>query len=62
VSLEGSTLRQDNGANEKLYGKKDITAKEIVTTGRATGKGAPLVSLLQKASPANQSDPASLKK
>src|SRR4026207_2143434 len=27
VSLEGSTLRQDNGANEKLYGQK-ITARE----------------------------------
>jgi SH3 domain-containing YSC84-like protein 1 len=32
VSLEGSTLRQDNGANEKLYGHK-ISAKEIVKGG-----------------------------
>lgn len=29
VSLEGSTLRQDNGANKKVYGR-EITAKEIV--------------------------------
>lgn len=60
VSLEGSTLRQDNGANEKLYGQKDITAKQIVTGGRATGSGSRLVSLLQKASPRNESDPVSI--
>jgi len=29
VSLEGSTLRPDNGANQKLYGKK-VSAKDIV--------------------------------
>lgn len=29
VSLEGSTLRQDNGANKKIYGR-EITAREIV--------------------------------
>src|SRR5438477_8696705 len=29
ISLEGSTLRQDNSANQKLYGRK-ITAREIV--------------------------------
>lgn len=59
VSLEGSTLRQDSGANENLYGKK-IEAKDIVK-GSAT-KGQNLVSVLQKASPTNKSDPASLKK
>src|SRR5215469_8617708 len=32
VSLEGSTLRQDNGANEKLYGRK-LSAEEIVRGG-----------------------------
>jgi lipid-binding SYLF domain-containing protein len=57
VSLEGSTLRQDNGANEKLYGRK-ITAREIVKGGR--GGGQRLVGMLQKASPKNASDPASL--
>jgi len=59
VSLEGSTLRMDNGGNEKLYGKK-ITAQEIVKRGGG-GKGQHLVSVLQKASPRNESDPSSLK-
>ena len=58
VSLEGSTLRQDNGANEKLYGRK-ITAREIVQ-GKGGG-GQRIVGILQQASPRNQSDPASLK-
>src|SRR5207253_4483319 len=57
VSLEGSTLRQDNKANEQLYGRK-ITAREIVRGGK--GSGQRLVSVLQKASPRNQSDPSSL--
>jgi lipid-binding SYLF domain-containing protein len=59
VSLEGSTLRQDNKANEKLYGRK-ITAREVVSSGR--GSGQRLVSILQKASPKNQSKPSSLGK
>lgn len=58
VSLEGSTLRQDNGANEKLYGHK-ITAKEIVMGGK--GGAAKVTGILQKASPQNLSDPKSLK-
>jgi lipid-binding SYLF domain-containing protein len=52
VSLEGSTLRQDNGPNEKLYGRK-ITARDIVTNGK--GGGQRVIGLLQKASPSNQS-------
>lgn len=32
VSLEGSTIRPDNDANEKIYGKK-LEAKEIVLSG-----------------------------
>ena len=60
VSLEGSTLRQDNGANEKLYGRK-ITAQEIVSGGGRVSAGQALVSVLQKASPKNESDPSSLK-
>jgi SH3 domain-containing YSC84-like protein 1 len=59
VSLEGSTLRQDKGANEKLYGTK-IEARDIVTSGK--GSGQRLVSVLQKASPKNESDPSSLSK
>jgi SH3 domain-containing YSC84-like protein 1 len=58
VSLEGSTLRQDNGANESVYGQK-ITAREIVRGGK--GSGQRVVGILQKASPRNESDGASLK-
>ena len=32
VSLEGSTIRPDNGDNRRVYGKK-ISAKEIVLSG-----------------------------
>jgi SH3 domain-containing YSC84-like protein 1 len=62
VSLEGSTLRQDNGANEKLYGRK-VTAEEIIRKG-AVGvppSGQQLVALLNRKSPKNLSDPESLK-
>ena len=62
VSLEGSTLRSDGGANENLYGKKvsaeDIIAKHRVGTPGAAGK---LVSALNHASPRNKSDAKSLK-
>lgn len=62
VSLEGSSLRPDNDANEKLYGKK-ITATELVREGAAPvpASGQKLVSLLNKKSPKNLSDPNSLK-
>src|SRR3954454_9253802 len=33
VSLEGSTLRPDNRANRKLYGR-DVTVKEILREGK----------------------------
>src|SRR5438309_9351866 len=59
VSLEGSTLRQDNKANENLYRRK-IAARDIVRGGRGAA-GQRLVSVLQKASPKNESDPSSLK-
>jgi lipid-binding SYLF domain-containing protein len=61
ISLEGSTLRSDGGANENLYGKK-LTAKEIIRLGRvpvpASANG--LVALLNAKSPVNKSDPKSL--
>ncbi len=62
VSLEGSTLRPDNDANEKLYGKK-LTAEEIIRQGAAPvpPSGQKLVALLNKKSPKNLSDPNSLK-
>ena len=61
VSLEGSTLRSDNRANKKLYGR-ELTAKEILRAGEI---GAPvsaneLIALLNKYSPKNKSDPKSL--
>lgn len=62
ISLEGSTLREDNGANENLYGRKlsatDIIRKHAVGT---PGAGAELVSLLNRKSPHNLSDPKSLR-
>lgn len=56
VSLEGSTLREDSGANQDLYGR-EISAKEIILEGKvATPKpAAPLVNLLQQRSPRNLS-------
>jgi len=62
ISLEGSTLRSDGNANKKLYGRS-LTAKEIVREGKAgvPASGRELISLLDKKSPKNQSDPVSLK-
>jgi len=62
ISLEGSSLRPDNEANEKLYGKK-LTATEIIRKGAVPvpPSGQKLVSLLEKKSPKNHSDPDSLK-
>ncbi|HEY1678316.1 MAG TPA: lipid-binding SYLF domain-containing protein [Candidatus Sulfotelmatobacter sp.] len=61
VSLEGSTLRSDGSANEKLYGKK-LTAKEIIRGGKVAipPSAHELVALLDKKSPVNKSDPKSL--
>jgi SH3 domain-containing YSC84-like protein 1 len=62
ISLEGSTLRSDGSANRKLYGRS-LTAKEIVREGKAgvPACGRELVSLLNKQSPKNESDPVSLR-
>jgi lipid-binding SYLF domain-containing protein len=62
ISLEGSSLRPDNDANEKLYGKK-VTATAIIRQGAVPvpPSGQKLVSLLEKKSPKNHSDPESLK-
>jgi SH3 domain-containing YSC84-like protein 1 len=61
LSLEGSTLRSDGSANEKLY-KRKLTAREIIRQGKV---GIPacaheLVSLLNSKTPVNKSDPKSL--
>jgi lipid-binding SYLF domain-containing protein len=62
ISLEGSTLRPDGSANNKLYGR-DITAREIVLQHKVGTPAAAqlMVSALQKASPRNMSDAKSLK-
>lgn len=62
ISLEGSTLRPDNRADEKLYGRK-LSVREIVRQGkvRAPGSAQELLAVLSKHSPKNLSDPKSLK-
>lgn len=61
ISLEGSTLRSDGSANEKLYGRK-LSAKEIIREGKVgiPGSAHELVSLLDSKSPTNKSEKKSL--
>ena len=61
ISLEGSTLRSDGGANEKLYGRK-LTAKDIIRLGKVKTPACAqeLVALLDRKSPKNHSEPKSL--
>jgi lipid-binding SYLF domain-containing protein len=56
VSLEGSTLRSDGGADKNLYGK-ELDAKQIVRENKVTvpASGKPLVDLLQQTSPKHAS-------
>jgi len=62
ISLEGSTLRQDNSANEKIY-KGKVTAEQIIRKGAVAvpPSGQEMIALLNKKSPKNLSDPASLR-
>jgi lipid-binding SYLF domain-containing protein len=62
ISLEGSTLRSDNRANEKLYGRK-LSAREIVRQGKvgAPASARELLSELNTHSPKNRSEAKSLK-
>jgi len=57
VSVEGSTLRQDKGANQNLYQRK-ISAREIVlgSAVQVPKAAQALVSRLQAASPRNRSE------
>jgi lipid-binding SYLF domain-containing protein len=56
ISLEGSTLRPDNGANKNLYGKevsaKSIVFKKVVPVPESAKE---LLATLHKASPVNKS-------
>jgi SH3 domain-containing YSC84-like protein 1 len=56
ISLAGSTLRPDNGANENLYGK-DVSAKAIVFEKAVPvpDSAKDLLATLQKATPINKS-------
>ena len=56
ISLEGSTLRADNGANKNLYGK-EVSAKAIVFNHAVPvpDSAKSLLATLTKASPANKS-------
>ena len=52
ISLEGSTVRPDNDANKRVYGKT-VSAEDIITESRlhAPASAAKLIARLQKASP-----------
>ena len=56
LSLAGSTLKPDNGANENLYGKK-VTATQIIADGAepTPDSAKELLAVLDKASPKNLS-------
>ena len=60
VSLEGSTIRPDNEASERVYGR-EIKASDIVRSDKmsvpATGRH--LAAVLQKSAPRNESERAS---
>ncbi len=54
VSLEGASLREDNEANEVLYGQRITAAQIVQDQSTATPPSAqPLVSRLDKASPSS---------
>ncbi len=61
ISLEGSTVRPDNDANERIYGKK-LDAEAIVLQGVAAvpTPAQAMISYLNKKSPKNLSEPSSL--
>jgi SH3 domain-containing YSC84-like protein 1 len=56
ISLEGSTLRPDNGANKNLYGK-EVSAKAVVfdKAEPVPDSARELLATLQKATPVNKS-------
>src|SRR6266481_61396 len=62
VSLAGSTVRPDNSANERVYGKK-VEAQDIVFKGavRVPPPARPMAEYLNKKSPKNLSHPEPLK-
>jgi lipid-binding SYLF domain-containing protein len=61
VSLEGSTLRSDNRANRKLYGR-ELSARNIVREQEVSvpAAGQKMISILNLNSPQNRSEAKSL--
>ncbi len=57
ISLEGSTLRPDNDANERIYGKA-IDAKDVALHGAVPipGSARKLINVLNQHSPKNRSN------
>jgi lipid-binding SYLF domain-containing protein len=62
ISLEGSTVRPDNDANERVYGSK-MSAEDIIFHGSVSvpAPAQQLVSYLDHKSPKNMSDSAALR-
>jgi lipid-binding SYLF domain-containing protein len=62
LSLEGSTIRPDNDANERIYGRK-VDAESIVFKGAVAvpPSAQKMIAYLNQKSPKNTSDPGSLK-
>ena len=62
ISLEGSTVRPDNDANERVYDKK-VSAEDIIFKGAVAvpPPAQKLVAYLNRKSPKNESAPNSLK-
>ena len=62
ISLEGSTVRPDDDANERVYGK-NLSAEEIIFKGAVAvpPPAQKLIAYLNRKSPKNTSDPNSLK-
>ncbi len=61
ISLAGATVRPDNDANERVYGR-DAKASDIIFGKiKATAGSRRLISYLNRRTPKNMSDPASLR-
>ena len=62
ISLEGSTLRPDNDANQRVYGRK-LDAEAIIMKGSVAvpPPAQQMIAELNRKSPKNTSDPNSLK-
>jgi lipid-binding SYLF domain-containing protein len=62
ISLAGATVRPDNDANLRVYGK-EVGAREIIFGGavKPTKASQRLIAYLNRRTPTNTSDPASLR-